>query len=82
MTKRVRKAWNGGSREAAIEYANARRDKMIEQGAALCYRCDGEGIVEGVVAGDTEYERRVCVDCGGAGVIVPPEGLRLSSDRP
>jgi len=69
---RVRKAWNGGSIEAAMEAARVRRDKMIAQGASLCDECNGEG---GSVASG------VCIECHGAGVILPPGGLKLEPDN-
>ena len=68
MAKRVRKAWNGGSIEAAMQYARERRNKIIEQGASLCDECKGEGGLP--ISG-------LCRQCHGAGYIVPPEGLKL-----
>jgi hypothetical protein len=62
----TRKAWNGGSIERAMELARERQRKLIAQGATLCGECQGEG---GSVANG------VCIECRGAGVIVPPEGL-------
>ena len=67
MTK-VRKAWNGGSIEAAMESARRLRDEMIKQGAWLCDECGGEGGLP--VSG-------VCQQCRGAGCIIPSEGLKL-----
>ncbi len=69
--KRARKAWNGGSIEAAMEYARKQRDKMIEQGATLCDECGGEG---GTIFG-------VCQQCRGAGCIIPADGLRIPSSQ-
>lgn len=71
MMKKVRKAWNGGSIESAMEYAKQQRDKMIEQGATLCDECGGEG--GNVAAG-------VCQQCHGAGCVLPAEGLRIQSE--
>lgn len=64
---RVRKAWNGGSRERALELARDRVDVMVAQGAALCTECDGHG----------GTSQALCVRCRGAGCILPPEGLKL-----
>lgn len=64
----VRKAWNGGSIEAALQYAKERRDVMISQGASLCDECAGEG---GLQASG------ICQQCHGSGCIIPADGLRL-----
>jgi len=64
----ARKAWNGGSIEAAMEFARQRRDEMIRQGAWLCDECNGEGGT--ILAG-------VCQQCHGAGCIIPADGLKL-----
>lgn len=66
--RKVRKAWNGASIEAAIQYAKERRDECIRQGATLCDECAGEGGT--ILAG-------VCQQCHGAGCIIPAEGLRM-----
>jgi DnaJ-class molecular chaperone len=66
--RRVRKAWNGGSIEAAMEAARNRRDAMITQGATLCDECGGEGGLR---------ESGVCQQCRGAGCILPADGLKL-----
>lgn len=66
------KAWNGGSRERAMELARERVDKMIEQGASLCAECNG--------AGGT-YTSGVCIACRGAGCILPPGGLTLAEEE-
>jgi len=66
--KKVKRAWNGGSIERAMEFARQRRDEMISQGAWLCDECNGEGGT--VLAG-------VCQQCHGAGCIIPADGLRL-----
>lgn len=63
----TRKAWNGGSIEKAMEYARERRNKLIAQGASLCDECNGNG---GTIYG-------VCIQCHGAGCILPAEGLTL-----
>ena len=65
------KAWNGGSIEAAMEYAKQRRNEMIKQGASLCDECGGEG---GLPASG------VCQQCQGAGCIIPADGLRRNGD--
>ena len=61
------KAWNGGSVERALELARERVNKLVAQGASLCDECNGDG---GTMTG-------VCIQCHGAGVILPPEGLTL-----
>ena len=71
MKKRTaRRAWNGGTQEAAAEYARKLTATMIEQGATLCERCTGEGIYIADRGG-------ICSACRGAGVIIPPDGLKL-----
>lgn len=65
--RKVRKAWNGGSREAAMIAARKQVDVLIEQGAMLCSECLGEGHVHD----------HLCIKCRGAGCIVPPGGLKL-----
>jgi hypothetical protein len=65
----VKKAWNGGSIEAAMQYGRERRDEMISQGATLCDECNGEGGT--ILAG-------VCQQCHGAGCIIPAEGLKIA----
>jgi hypothetical protein len=67
----ARKAWNGGSVEAAMQSAREWRDKAIAQGASLCDECGGEG---------GSQASGVCIQCHGAGCILPPEGLAL--ERP
>lgn len=64
------KAWNGGSVEAALEYARERQKELIAQGASLCDECNGEG---------GSQASGVCIQCRGAGVILPPDGLKLPS---
>jgi|SRR5882672_798027 len=66
--KRTRKAWRGGSVEAAMRYAREDRDKTIEQGATLCDECNGEGVCP--ISG-------VCFQCRGAGCVLPSGGLQL-----
>lgn len=65
--RRVRKAWNGGSRERALELARERVNVMISQGATLCTECEGYG-------GSNDA---LCSSCRGAGCHLPPEGLRM-----
>lgn len=62
------KAWNGGNIERAMELARERQKTLIAQGASLCDECGGEGGSQ--VSG-------VCIQCRGAGVLLPPEGLKL-----
>lgn len=62
------RAWNGGSRERAMEIAAQRRDKMLEQGASTCAACGGEGALD---------ETNVCPQCTGSGVILPAGGLQI-----
>lgn len=59
------KTWNGGSVEEAMRLARKRVDILITQGAALCDECNGDG---GTMHG-------VCIQCRGAGVLLPPDGL-------
>jgi hypothetical protein len=66
----MRRAWNGGSIERAMELARERNNKLIAQGASLCDECNGNG---GTIHG-------VCIGCRGAGVILPPEGLTLEDE--
>lgn len=67
--RRARKAWNGGSIEAAMQHARGLRDKAIEQGATLCDECGGAG--GSPISG-------VCYQCRGAGCIPPPGGLSIA----
>jgi DnaJ-class molecular chaperone len=66
----MRKSWNGGSIESAMELARERQKKLIAQGASLCDECNGNG--------GTIYA--VCIQCHGAGVILPSEGLTLEDE--
>lgn len=67
MKRRAPIAWNGGSRERAMELARDRVDVMVSQGATLCTECDGHG-------GTSDA---LCDVCRGAGCFLPPEGLKL-----
>lgn len=65
------KAWNGGSVEKAMELARERNKMLIAQGATLCDECGGEG---------GSQASGVCIQCRGAGVLLPPGGLKLPAD--
>lgn len=65
---RAPKAWNGGSKERALDLAAERRKLLVSQGAAYCNACGG--------AGGTAHA--LCEACGGAGVIIPSGGLTLA----
>lgn len=67
----AKKAWNGGCVERALELARERQNVVISQGASLCDECNG--------AGGT-YTGGVCIQCHGAGVILPPDGLTLEDE--
>ena len=74
MKKRTaRRAWNGGTQEAAAEYARKMTATMVEQGATICGRCAGEGLYIADRGG-------ICSACRGAGAIIPQEGLRMKGD--
>lgn len=64
------KAWNGGSFEAAMAYAEDMKKQQIAQGASVCDECNGHG---GTVTSG------VCIQCHGAGTILPFGGLRHPS---
>lgn len=64
--KRARKAWNGGSRDAAMAAAQQRTEEAIASGCPRCVLCAGDG---GLAAGD------ICPHCCGAGFLVPPGGM-------
>ena len=66
--KTTPKAWNGGSVEAAMAYAEDMKKQQIAQGASVCDECGGQG---GTVS--------VCIQCQGAGTILPFGGLRHPS---
>jgi hypothetical protein len=65
------KAWNGGSIESAMELARRRRDHAIAQGATICDECGGRGGSQ--ISG-------ICIQCKGAGCILPPGGLSLEGE--
>lgn len=64
--KRLRKAWNGGSIEAALKAAREFTERAIKAGCIRCDNCGGQGGSEA---------NGVCVQCGGAGFLVPAEGM-------
>ena len=66
------KAWNGGSVEAAMALSRKWRDEAIAQGASLCDECGGEG---------GSHVSGVCIQCRGAGCILPPGGLSLDQGK-
>src|SRR5690348_5290286 len=68
-TRGPRKAWNGGSIEAAMEAARERQKVIVGQGASICDECGGDG---GTIHG-------ICAVCHGQGVILPFGGLRHPS---
>ena len=68
MTRRARKAWNGGTRETAMAAARQRTEEAIASGCPRCRNCGGDG---GLSAG------RICECCGGAGFFVPEGGMPL-----
>lgn len=61
--KKHQKAWNGGSKEAALELARQRIENSIARGAIRCIACQGSQII-----GDD-----LCPTCGGAGCRWPGE---------
>jgi len=67
--KRTRKAWNGGSVEAALSAARQRNEIAISQGAMRCGDCGGEGALNDVT---------ICPLCRGAGILAPPGGVQLN----
>ena len=64
----VKRAWNGGSREAALAAAQRRADEAIAAGCQRCTACKGDG---GMSTGV------ICLGCGGAGFLVPPGGMPI-----
>ena len=66
----TRKAWNGGSVEAAMNYARQQQQAVIGQGASPCDECGGAGV---------SSASGICVACHGAGTILPFGGLRHPS---
>lgn len=74
MLNRVRKAWNGGSREAALAIAHDRTERAIASGCPRCNRCNGAGALQ-----DEDQLLALCPDCGGAGYLVPPNGMPMQT---
>jgi len=60
--RRARKAWNGGSVEAAMAAATERAERAIAADCPRCPTCEGAGLLPGPV---------VCATCGAAGYLVP-----------
>ena len=69
---RVRKAWLGGSREAAAREARQRTEDAIASGCERCPMCHGEGLLDAVT---------ICPQCRAAGFLVPPGGMPLPRER-
>ena len=68
--RKVRRAWNGGSREAALKAAHDASEAAIASGWERCPGCGGSGRAPGLPP-------TVCPQCGGAGFLVPSEGMPL-----
>ena len=64
--KRYPRAWNGGSREAAMEAAQKAAEAAIASGCHRCPTCNGKGLLPGPV---------ICARCGAAGYLVPAGGM-------
>jgi hypothetical protein len=71
MIRRVRKAWNGGSPEAALAAAHRRTEEAIAAGCPRCPICQGDG---------GQSAAALCPTCGGAGCLVPAAGMPLRKD--
>lgn len=71
--KGYRKAWNGGSREAAMREAKDRTERAIASGCPRCPTCQGEGMFTA--------PPRVCDTCGAAGYLVPEGGMPAPAPR-
>ena len=69
---KVRKAWNGGSREAAMRESARRTEEAIASGCERCPTCNGRGLLD---------ELTICPQCGAAGFLVPPGGMPLPRER-
>lgn len=67
--RRARKAWNGGSRERAMDLARERTEAAIASGCPRCLICHGTG--------GGENPLWICGDCGGAGFLVPIGGMPI-----
>lgn len=70
--KRARKAWNGGSREAAMALADKRTDEAIASGCERCPTCAGRGFV---------VRPEICRQCGGCGFLIPAGGMPVPGAR-
>ena len=68
-----RKAWNGGSREAAMAAARRRTEQAIASGCERCPECGGAGLLNG---------EAICPACGAAGFLVPPGGMPMAAPAP
>jgi hypothetical protein len=66
MTKRARKAWNGGSKEAAMTAARQYAERAIASGCERCPTCEGKGLLDGPT---------FCLHCSSAGFFVPEGGM-------
>ena len=67
--KGYRKAWNGGSPDAAMKAARERTEAAIASGCPRCPDCGGTG-------GDRDV-MTICGTCRGAGFLVPKGGMPL-----
>ena len=65
MKGRPKKTWNGGSIQSAMKAANDRTENAIASGCKRCPDCQGKGIIS----------KDVCPQCGGAGFLVPADGM-------
>ena len=63
-----RKAWNGGSREAALAESKRRTEEAIASGCLRCPECKGDGLLNATI----------CPTCHAAGFLVPRGGMPLS----
>jgi hypothetical protein len=65
-----RKAWNGGSREAALAESKRRTEEAIASGCPRCPECNGDGLLNATT---------ICPTCGAAGFLVPPGGMPIAA---
>lgn len=70
---RARKAWNGGSREAAMQASRDATEAAIASGCPRCPECHGEGLLP---------DHTICPTCGAAGHPIPPGGMPAWKPRP